>query len=149
MNKNHFLSALFLLASLSAFAQKDMKADIMAANEKFMAAFAKGATTMSSYYTSDAQLMPPGSDVIKGSAAIGTFWKGGYDSGIKRVKLEAIEAPKSGDQVIEIGRYTLYGANDAPMDAGKYVVIWKQEGGQWKLHRDIWNTNTAPAVATK
>lgn len=149
MRNKHVLSALLLLVSLSAFAQKDMKADIMAANEKFMDAFAKGATTMSSYYTSDAQLMPPGSDAIKGSTAIGGYWKGGYDSGVKRAKLETMEAQKSGDQVIEVGRYTLYGANDAQMDAGKYVVIWKQEGGQWKLHRDIWNTNTAPAMATK
>jgi len=53
-----------------------------------------------------------------------------------------VEAEQSGDQIIEIGRYTLYGANDAQMDAGKYIVIWKQENGDWKLHRDIWNTNT-------
>jgi len=24
---------------------------------------------------------------------------------------------------------------------GKYVVIWKRDGGQWKIHRDIWNTS--------
>lgn len=22
----------------------------------------------------------------------------------------------------------------------KYVVVWKKEDGQWRLHRDIWNT---------
>jgi hypothetical protein len=21
----------------------------------------------------------------------------------------------------------------------KYVVVWKKVGGQWRLHRDIWN----------
>ena len=143
------LSALFLLASLSAFAQKDMKATIMAANEKFMDTFAKNVANMSSHYTSNATLMPPGSDAIQGSAAISAYWKGGQDSGVKRAKLETMEAEQNGDQVIEVGRYTLYGANNAQLDAGKYVVIWKQEGGQWKLHRDIWNTNTPPAVAAK
>jgi len=122
---------------------KDMKADTMAANQKFMDTFAKDAMAMSNHYTSDAKLMPPGSDVIQGNTAIGTFWKGAYDSGVKRAKLETVEAEQSGDQIIEIGRYTLYGANDAQMDAGKYIVIWKQENGDWKLHRDIWNTNTS------
>lgn len=143
------LFALFLLTNLSAFAQKDMKANIMAANQKFTDAFAKGATTMSDFYTTTAVLMPPGSETIQGSKAIGGYWKGGYDSGVKRAKLETMEAEQAGDQVVETGRYTLYGANDAQMDAGKYIVIWKQEGGQWKLHRDIWNTNTPPAVAAK
>ena len=143
------LSVLFLLTSLSVFAQKDMKADIMAANQKFMDAFQKGATTMSSYYTADATLMPPSSEPIQGNAAIGTFWKGGHDSGVKRAKLETVEAEMAGNQVIEIGRYTLYGANDAQLDVGKYIVIWKQEGGQWKLHRDIWNTNTPASMEYK
>ena len=22
----------------------------------------------------------------------------------------------------------------------KYVVVWKKADGQWRLHRDIWNT---------
>jgi hypothetical protein len=27
------------------------------------------------------------------------------------------------------------------IDSGKYVVVWKQERCQWKLYRDIWNSN--------
>lgn len=143
------LSALLLLTSLSVYAQKDMKATIMAENEKFMNTFAKNVANMSSHYTSDATLMPPSSEPIQGSAAISAYWKGGQESGVKRAKLETVEAEMAGSQVIETGRYTLYGANDVKLDAGKYVVIWKQEGGQWKLHRDIWNTNTPPAMAAK
>lgn len=143
------LSALLVLTTLSVFAQKDMKAIIMAQNEKFMDTFAKNVANMSSHYTSDATLMPPGSEPIRGNTAIGGYWKGGQDAGVKRAKLETIEAEMAGSQVIEAGRYTLYGANDAQLDAGKYIVMWKQEGGQWKLHRDIWNTNTPPAMAAK
>ena len=149
MRNTLLLSTLCLIASLSVFAQKDMKATIMAENEKFMNTFAKNVANMSSHYTSNATLMPPGSDAIQGSAAISAYWKGGQDAGVKRAKLETMTAEQSGDQVIEMGRYTLYGDKDAQLDAGKYVVIWKQEGGQWKLHRDIWNTNTPPAVAAK
>lgn len=149
MRSNLFFVTMLLLAGSAAYAQKDMKAPIQAANQKFMDAFAKGATTMGSLYTSDAELMPPGSETVTGNAAIGTFWKGAFDSGVKRAKLETLEATQGGDQVTEVGHYTLYGAGDVQMDAGKYVVVWKKEGGNWKLHRDIWNTSAPAAMATK
>jgi hypothetical protein len=44
---------------------------------------------------------------------------------------------------IEIGRYSLLGANETLMDHGKYLVVWKRFDAQWKLHRDIWNTSVA------
>ena len=25
----------------------------------------------------------------------------------------------------------------------KYVVVWKKVGGEWQLHRDIWNSKGA------
>ena len=149
MIKLFSLFALVLMTGASVFAQKDMKADIMAANQKFMDAYAQGATTMNTYYSTDAQLMAPGMEVVKGNTAIGTFWKGAFDSGVKKAKLATTEATQNGDQVFEVGQYTLYGTNDAQLDTGKYVVIWKKEGGQWKLHRDIWNTSMAPSVAAK
>jgi ketosteroid isomerase-like protein len=64
------------------------------------------------------------------------------DMGItKTVRLETIEAEEHGDTAIEIGKYTDSGGAGNVIDRGKYVVIWKQEGGQWKLHRDIWNSS--------
>ena len=130
-------------------AQKDMKAPIMAANQKFMDAYAKGATNMSSLYTTEAQLFPPNSDIVKGNTAIGTVWKSVFDSGVKKAKLETLEAQQDGNTIVEVGRYVLYGASDAQLDMGKYIVVWKQENGDWKLHRDIFNTSMPPATASK
>lgn len=149
MKKQILTSALLLLISLSVYAQQDRKADIIAANQKFMDAYGKGATTMGDFYTTDAQLFPPNSDVVKGNQAIGAVWKSVYGSGVKKAKLETVDAEQQGDVVIETGRYTLYGQNDAQLDAGKYIVIWKKENGAWKLHRDIFNTNQPPVVAAK
>ena len=61
--------------------------------------------------------------------------------GIKTARLDTVEAEEYGETAIEIGKYTLSGEAGKVMDRGKYVVIWKQEGGQWKLHRDIWNSS--------
>lgn len=112
-----------------------------AGNQKFMAAFADGASAMSDLYTDDAKIYPPGGDTVSGKSTIGSFWKGAYDAGIKRAKLETVDADAAGDQIVEMGHYTLYGDGDMQIDTGKYMVVWKQEGGDWKLHRDIWNTS--------
>jgi len=46
-----------------------------------------------------------------------------------------------GDTAIEVGRYRLMAAGGAVAAAGKYIVIWKNDRGTWKLHRDIWTTS--------
>jgi ketosteroid isomerase-like protein len=63
------------------------------------------------------------------------------DMGIKAVKLETVEVERDGNTAYEVGTFTLQGAEGQVLDAGKYVVIWKQEAGQWKLHRDIFNSS--------
>jgi ketosteroid isomerase-like protein len=65
--------------------------------------------------------------------------------GIQKVKMEIVEVEDYGDTAFEISRFTLYGADGQELDKGKYIVIWKQEAGEWKLHRDIFNSsNPAP-----
>jgi uncharacterized protein (TIGR02246 family) len=118
---------------------------IAAGNEKFMETFNGGdAAGLADFYTENGQLLPTGSDFVTGKAAIQAFWQGAMDMGIKTVRLETVEAEGHGDTAIEIGKYTLSGEAGNVMDRGKYVVILKQEGGQWKLHRDIWNSSLTP-----
>lgn len=126
-----------------------MRDVVIAANQKFMDVFSSGAATMNAHYTSDAKIYPPGSDVISGNTTIGTFWKNVYTSGVIRAKLDTVEAEQTGDQIVETGNYTLYGDNDAQLDTGKYIVVWKQEDGDWKLHRDIWNTSMPAATGSQ
>jgi ketosteroid isomerase-like protein len=64
--------------------------------------------------------------------------------GIKNVVSETIEVEDLGDTAIEGGRYRLLVANGSVADGGKYIVVWKNEGGTWKLHRDIWTTSQRP-----
>ena len=115
---------------------------IVAADEKFMESFNGGdAAGLADLYTENGQLLPPGSDLITGVAAIQTFWQGAMNMGIKTARLETVETEGHGDTAIEIGKYILSGETNNVMDRGKYMVIWKQVGSQWKLHRDIWNSS--------
>ncbi|HEY7495946.1 MAG TPA: SgcJ/EcaC family oxidoreductase [Candidatus Tectomicrobia bacterium] len=124
----------------------DIRAAIAAPIEQFMAAFSRGdAAGVAAVYTDDGQVLPPNSDVISGKQAIQSLWQEAMDMGIKVVKLETVEVENYGRTAHEVGKYILQGTAGQVLDAGKYVVIWKQEAGQWKLHRDIWNSSRPAA----
>ena len=120
----------------------EIRDGIAAANANFMDTFNRGdGAGMGSLYTENGQLLPPNSDFVTGGAAISSFWQGAMDMGIKTAKLGSVELDGQGDAACEIGKYTLSGEGGQVMDSGKFVVIWKHEGGNWKLHRDIWNSS--------
>jgi ketosteroid isomerase-like protein len=122
------------------------RAKVLTGNKKFMAAFGqKNAGALAKVYTKGGQLLPPGSEVVAGGAAIQAFWQGALDAGLAQVTLDTVEVEGHRDTAIEVGRYTLRGAGGQVADAGKYLVIWKVEGRSWKLHRDIWNSSPPSA----
>ena len=125
-----------------AIANEELKKANAAANRNFMDTFARGdAEGMGKLYTTDGQLLPSNSDFVTGREAIQGFWQAVMDMGIKTAELETVELEGHGDTAVEVGRYALGGEGSQVLDKGKYVVIWKQEDGQWMLHRDIWNTS--------
>ena len=126
----------------------NLQAKIEIANQRFMEAFERGdASGLAALYTEGGQLLPTHSDTITGSSAIKAFWKGAMEMGLKKAKLETIELEGQGDTAMEVGKYTLLLEGGQVADSGKYIVIWKNEGGTWKLHRDIWNTSQAAQQA--
>jgi ketosteroid isomerase-like protein len=137
--------AVLLSASLSA--AQDVRAAVEAGNRKFAEAVSRGdAAAVAALYTSQAQLLPAGSDFVTGTPAIAAFWKSSFDSGIKGAVLTTLEVESHGDVAHEVGRYELRGADGKALDQGKYIVIWKKEGPSFKLHRDIWTTSVPPAA---
>ena len=115
---------------------------IEAANAQLMAAFKRSdALGMANAYTADGQLLPPNSEPVRGTAAIRAFWQRVIDLGLSHVSLETVEVEVLGDTAIEIGRYSLFVSGDAVADRGKYLVVWRNEQGRWKLYRDIWSTS--------
>ena len=119
-----------------------VKDAIATANATFMEIFGHGdAPGIANLYTQDGQLLPPHSDTITGHAGIATFWQGAIDMGIKSAHLSTVELDEcGGETAVETGTYEL-GDGTNVMDHGTYLVVWKLDGGTWKLHRDIWNTS--------
>ena len=150
MRFNHnFTSVFVLIFTLLLFlnctpTQEDnskIRDAILDANKIFMEFSNSGdAAGLAALYTENGQLLPPNSEFVTGRQAIQEFHQGGMDTGIKSLKLETIEVEGMGKTAYEVGKYTLFDDGDQMIDTGKYVVIWKQEAGQWRLHRDIWNS---------
>jgi uncharacterized protein (TIGR02246 family) len=140
-------SGVMLVAVLLAFgtavaAQQDVRRAVEAQNKRFVAAAAKADTAaIGGLYTDDAQAFPPNSDVVKGRAAIQQMWKGVFDSGVAGASLETSDVESQGDLAYETGRYEMKLKDGKAADRGKYVVVWKRIGGEWRIHRDIWNTS--------
>ena len=120
---------------------------IASANQKFMDAFSRAdAAGIAALYTDDAKLLPPGSPMMTGKDAIQSFWQGAMDMGIKEAKLEIVAVESADNLAYEVSRFALSGeqqGGESIMLTGKYVVVWKNQDGNWKLHVDIWNTDEA------
>ena len=133
---------LFLSVRSTGAQQGNTRAAIEAGNKQFMVAFSRGdGAGLAALYTPNGQLFPAHSDIVRGKQAIEQFWQGAITSGIQGATLTTLEVERHGDTAYEVGKYTLAGEGGKVLDAGKYVVVWKRQQGQWKLHRDIWNTN--------
>lgn len=140
-------SSLVVLASPSPSAQSgDVRAAIEAVNAKFDAAWGrKDAAAVTALYTANATLLPPNVGPVSGSEAILEFWKAALAAAPPAAKLTATEVEAHGDTAHEVGTYQMFASDGKVVETGKYVVVWKREGGQWKLHRDIWNSDMPPA----
>ena len=135
------LSLCLALGIAPALAQD--KATIEKLNAAWMAAFDKGdAAAVAAMYTEDAYVLPPGGEMVKGRAAIETFWRQAAQQ-MTDAKLTIVDLlPLGTEAAREIGTVTLKTKSQPPQEiAGKYVVVWRKLGGDWKLAADIWNSN--------
>jgi ketosteroid isomerase-like protein len=163
MKNRHSLAAVALICMLTAactkpaepvstFDLEKAKAGINEANQKFMAGVSSGdSASVAALYHSQATLSPANSDAISGADKISSYFGGASRAGFA-VKLQTSNVWGNADVLVEEGTFELSNKDGAHVDHGKYIVLWKEENGQWKLYRDIWNSNmpmTQPETAKK
>jgi uncharacterized protein (TIGR02246 family) len=136
------LATLLVGCATGPSTREDVRSAVEAANEQFMQAVGRGdAGQVANLYTADAQLLPPGSPIVTGRQAIHQYWQGGFTAGLKSLVLSTVEVQAYDGAAYEAGKYAIPGEGGKMADTGKYVVIWKRDDGQWRLHRDIWNSD--------
>jgi ketosteroid isomerase-like protein len=106
---------------------------------------AKDAGKIAAFYTPDGRFLVPNHPIADGRASVQQAWQALLD--IPGMTLTfgptMIDVADAGDMAYEVGTYRL--AFDGPKggveDRGKYVVVWKNLGGEWKAAADILNTD--------
>ena len=106
---------------------------------------AKDAAGIALLYADDGAVMPPNAPIGKGRAAIQQTWASmmrtpGFDLTITP---EQILVSSSGDMALDRGTYSLTVAPEGKTqtDTGKYVVVWRKIGSEWKAAADIFNSD--------
>jgi ketosteroid isomerase-like protein len=77
-------------------------------------------------------VMPLNSEPVPKDKIV-SAWGGAIRMRVKDIKLTTDDVTGNGELAGETGKYEMYGDNNKLLDKGKYVVIWKNENGEWKL----------------
>lgn len=122
--------------------KSEIHSTIRALSDNFESTFSIGdLSKIAEFYTKNGLLLPAGFDFVKGRQDIKEFWQSAIDMGIKYIKIDIIEVEQHDDTAIEMSNYILSGSDNEVIDAGKGIVIWKNTGDAWKMHRDIWTSS--------
>jgi uncharacterized protein (TIGR02246 family) len=124
------------------------QSSIEANNADFVAKFAANDTKgLAQHYTEDAVAFPPNEERIAGRESIQKMWQNWIDAGLADLTLKPAQVEESGTLAYEEGTYSIKipgSDGKTSEEIGKYIVVWKKGAdGEWRLHRDIWNTNPA------
>ena len=98
---------------------------------------------ISESYTVDGKIFPNRREIIAGRENIKEYWK--LPEGVSTIahKVTPTEIKIKGKEAYDYGHYegTTRRANGEEISwKGKYVIIWRKVGKDWKMYLDIWNS---------
>jgi ketosteroid isomerase-like protein len=131
-----------LLDGNSAFNLEEVSGVIKDKTDRFTEAhLTKDTVFLNSCFTSDARVFPPNSDIASGIAAISQLNSDWVNYGIYEFKETSTFLYGTKDYLIDEGTYYLAYGEERTVDSGKYITIWKNDGGTWKIYSNIWNSS--------
>jgi uncharacterized protein (TIGR02246 family) len=137
------LAAVIIAMPATALAQDTgyKKADFAKLTAKWAKAYNAGdAAGIAALYAEDASLLPPNSAPVEGRAKIEAFWAEAVAAG-GSTELTIHEVFSMGETAVEVGMYSGTAADGSHSDHGHYMVVYKQVDGEWKMIRDMWNSD--------
>ncbi|HMF73061.1 MAG TPA: nuclear transport factor 2 family protein [Flavitalea sp.] len=96
-------------------------------------------------YCKDAAVYCPNVPAVVGIDSIISFFYGGGNNTETIIELPPNNISGNADLVVEDGPYNFPDGKGGSVDKGKFIALWKQEDGKWKLYREIWNTDLPPS----
>jgi uncharacterized protein (TIGR02246 family) len=131
----------------------DESGRIRAGTESWMKSFNSGnAGAAAALYADDALLMPPNAPSARGVVAIKEALAreiaGAKKNGVTLASGTVDEVNVAGDMAWHTGTYVVKDKAGKAVDAGKFIEVWEKKNGKWRIVRDMWNADAAPAAPT-
>ena len=123
--------------------------NIEAGEKKWLDAFNGGdASGVAQMYAADARLLPPNADIVQGRSDLEAFVKEFIQTGAK-LQFELLAVHEAPDVCASVGRYVMDfpAGSGIPQDRGKFIEVWKHQGGSWLIADDIFNSDLPAAPA--
>lgn len=119
-----------------------VNAEIRAAVDRFMSIFRRGdAKEIAATYSKDPVVAAPFGDVVRGQRELLEFWQGVLGGpGMVLQSYEVLDVQPLGDGFAAETTRFVASIGGQPTE-GKYLVVWKREEGEWKLHLDAFNVS--------
>ncbi|MCA6078839.1 YybH family protein [Fulvivirga sedimenti] len=144
----YILSLVFIIAGYSIHAQEyygnaEEIDEILAAIHDFSDAYMEADyDRLAAHYTTDARILPPGTDIIQGRELIQKRWILPENVKIMFHKATPHELRITGDYAYDLGVYegkTRRADGSVSSWKGKYIIIWQKVDGKWLIYADAWN----------
>ncbi|HJU21644.1 MAG TPA: nuclear transport factor 2 family protein [Casimicrobiaceae bacterium] len=118
-------------------------------NRRFTKAHVTGdGATIDAMFAKDAKVLPPESEPVVGRDAIGKLTQQYLEAGVSEFREESTDLYGNEQILVDQGNYVVVYGKEKIRETGKYLNVWKKEGGLWKIYFNIWNTN-GPAAPSK
>jgi uncharacterized protein (TIGR02246 family) len=122
-----------------------------AANRLLVALRTNNSDSLMALMADDVIIMPPGESVLKGKAAVKT-WYDGFLTQLRTTDLTISdrEIVMGDDEAIEIAGFEWklnpVAGGQQVVDRGSYMQVWKHAAdGRWLFSREIWNSSAPSA----
>jgi ketosteroid isomerase-like protein len=126
----------------SQFNLDSARKEIDKANLQFIDLFNKSDSIgLANMFTSDGKSMEPNEPSFNGRAKIQTHYSIVMSAGANKLGLTTTGLWGDEYMLAEEGEFIFMDKDGNQLDKGKYIVLWKQEDGSWKLFRDCYNSD--------
>ena len=98
-------------------------------------------------YLDDAVMMEPGVPAFVGKGAIREQWQRELSDKALALSWTIAALDIRGDMAVTRGRYDVTYTNEAGVvvdEIGKYITVWKNIGGNWRVASEIYNSDGPP-----
>ncbi|HSD06633.1 nuclear transport factor 2 family protein [Flavobacterium sp.] len=132
-------------ATTEAIDINKIKEEIQAKETEFADTYNSGVMKQIGYFADDAITYPQNSQPITGKEAIIEYLKIRVDSGTKGRKIafttNEVFVAKSGEQVVELGSYTVTDSTKTIVNSGNYMTLFIKKDGKYYSLRDMSASN--------